>query len=124
MLPAPVIVSVPLPHVKPAACVNEMVPVETVTELTFVADKEGVPATDNDRVATTSVNAALTLLGLSVRFPVPPEAPIARLPPAPRVNVVAATVAFPIVKEAHTAAVPTLKLIPELMTASSAATGI
>lgn len=123
MLPAPVIVSVPLPHVNPAACVNEIVPVETVTELTFVADKEGVPATDNDRVAAASVNATLTLLGLSVRFPVPPEAPIARLPPAPRVSVVAVAVALPIVREAHTAAVPTVRLTPELITASSVANG-
>jgi hypothetical protein len=47
-----------------------------------------------------------------------------RLPPAASVNVVADTVAFPIVKDAHTPAVPTLKLIPELMTASSDARGI
>jgi hypothetical protein len=46
--PVDVALIVPLPHVKPAARVNDTLPVETVMELTFVADSEGVPATVSD----------------------------------------------------------------------------
>jgi hypothetical protein len=63
---------------------------------------------------------ALTL-GLIDKLPVVPLT--TRLPPAPIVNVVAVAVALPMVSEPQTAAVPIVKLMPELITTSSLEVG-
>ena len=106
---------------KPAALVKETDPVETLMVCTLVTDREGIPATVRALAPTANVIATLTLLGLMVRFPVVPL--IVKLKPALMVRVVAVTVAFPIVSEPHTALELIVRLIPELMTASSEARG-
>lgn len=111
---------VPADQVKPAARVNETVPVETLMVCVLVADRTSVPVTVSALAPTANVMATLTLFGLMVRFPVVPL--IVKLP-LEMVRVVAVAVASPTVSEPQTAAELIVRLTPELITASSEAVG-
>src|ERR1041385_3477394 len=107
--------------VRDTAELKVIVPVDTDIVWVLFAPMLTVPFTVSDCAPTASVMFTAVPLGLMDKFPVVPL--ITRLPPDPIVSVVAVAVALPIVSEPQTAAVPIVKLTPELMTASSLEVG-
>src|SRR6266571_8884497 len=119
----PVLVSLiaALVVVSEIAELNVMVPVETEIVWVLFAPTLTLPPTVSVCAPTAKVMLTAVALGLIDKLPVVPLT--TRLPPAPIVSVVAVAVALPMVSEPQTAAVPIVRLTPELMTASSLEVG-
>jgi hypothetical protein len=117
MVPVLVSLIAALVVVSETAELKVIVPVETEIVWVLVAAILTLPATVSVWAPTAKVMLTALALGLIDKFPVVPL--ITRLPPDPTVSVVAVAVALPIVSDPQTAAVPIVRLTPELMTASS-----
>lgn len=123
-VPTSLSVNVPADHAIPALRRNAIDPDETLMVWVLVEEMVTVPSMVADCAPTTNVMIAATLLGLMLKFPVPPPAVVVlKLPPAPTVRVVAVAVALPTVREAQTAAASIVRLTPEFMTTSSVLSG-
>ena len=94
-----------------------IVPVETAIVSVPLSPMITVPLTCRVCAPTFRVKVLFLMLGFSVRAPVVPL--ITRLPPEPIVRVVFDPVALPRASDPQTAAVPIVRLTPELITASS-----